>query len=104
MEKLTSSSEYKQYGEVLKEKMGDLTDEDIDKYEAIYMPRKNELCVIWSMMAFSAMVAESLIVADRWMFLKEHTDLVKDAWVETVFDYGQSPRNLVVVGIKKEDV
>lgn len=104
MEKLTSSSEYKQYGEVLKEKMGDLTDEDIDKYEAIYMPRKNELCVIWSMMAFSAMVAESLIVADRWMFLKEHTELVKDAWVETVFDYGQSPRNLVVVGIKKEDV
>jgi hypothetical protein len=27
--------------------------------------------------------------------------LVKDCWVEAVFDYQQSPRNLVVVGIKR---
>jgi len=33
--------------------------------------------------------------------LKEHQDVVKDAWVEAVFDYEQSPRNLVVVGIKR---
>ncbi|KAI9149324.1 Methyltransferase-like protein [Paramyrothecium foliicola] len=104
IEKLTTSTEYKQYGELIQEKMGDLTDEDIERYEATYQPRRKELSIIWSMMAFSAMVCESLIVADRWMFLKEHKDLVKDAWVETVFDYGQSPRNLVVVGIKNEGV
>ena len=52
-------------------------------------------------MAFSAGVVESLIVVDRWLFLKEHPDTVKDCWVEAVFDYAQSPRNLVVVGVKK---
>jgi hypothetical protein len=52
-------------------------------------------------MAFSAGVVESLIVVDRWLYLKEHEDLVRDCWVEPVFDYKQSPRNLVVVGIKR---
>jgi hypothetical protein len=99
IEKLTTSTEYRQYSDVMNEKMADITDEEIDRYEAEYLPRKKELCVIWSLMAFSAMVVESLIVVDRWMFLKEQ-DEVEDAWVETVFDYGISPRNLVVVGVK----
>ncbi|KAL6902485.1 methyltransferase domain-containing protein [Trichoderma evansii] len=104
VEKLTTSTEYKQYTEVMNEKMAGITDEEIENYEALYLPRKKEVCVIWSLMALSAAVVESLIVADRWTFLKEHKDLVKDAWVETVFDYGESPRNLVVVGIKKDGV
>ncbi|UKZ70555.1 uncharacterized protein TrAtP1_011534 [Trichoderma atroviride] len=101
VEKLTTSTEYKQYAAVMNEKMAGITDEEIQGYEALYLPRKKEVCVIWSLMALSAAVVESLIVADRWTFLKEHKDVVKDAWVETVFDYGESPRNLVVVGIKK---
>lgn len=104
VEKLTTSTEYKQYAEVMNEKMAGITDEEIEKYEAQYLPRKKEVCVIWSLMALSAAVVESLIVADRWTFLKEHKDVVKDAWVETVFDHGESPRNLVVVGIKKDGV
>ena len=51
-------------------------------------------------MAFSATVVESLIVTDRWLFLRQHTDLVRQCWVEAVFDYKESPRNLVVVGVK----
>jgi len=43
---------------------------------------------------------ESLIVVDRWLFLREHEDVVGECWVEAVFEYGLSPRNLVVVGIK----
>ncbi|KAG8665962.1 hypothetical protein FPOAC1_010763 [Fusarium poae] len=101
VEKLTTNTEYKQYAEVMQEKMGDITDEEIERYEAQYLPRKKELCAIWSLMAFSAMAVESLIVSDRWTFLKEHDDLVRHAWVETVFDYGLSPRNLVVVGVKR---
>lgn len=101
IEKLTTSKDYKQHAEVMKEKMADMTDEEIDAYEARYIHRKNELSVVWSLMAFSATVVESLIVSDRWTFLKEHGDLVSDAWVETVFDYELSPRNLVVVGLKK---
>ncbi|KFA64840.1 hypothetical protein S40285_08653 [Stachybotrys chlorohalonatus IBT 40285] len=103
VEKLTTSEEYKQYSDVMQEKMGDVTDEEIERYERTYLPRRPELCVIWSLMAFAATVAESLIVTDRWTFLKEHGDVVQEAWVETVFDYRESPRNLVVVGIKKKD-
>ncbi|KPA46925.1 methyltransferase [Fusarium langsethiae] len=101
VEKLTTNTDYKQYVEVMQEKMGNITDEEIEQYEAQYLPRKKELCAIWSLMAFSAMAVESLIVSDRWTFLKEHDDLVRHAWVETVFDYGLSPRNLVVVGVKR---
>ncbi|KAL6879073.1 methyltransferase domain-containing protein [Trichoderma novae-zelandiae] len=103
VEKLTTSTEYKQYADVMKDKMAGITDAEIEEYEAMYAPRKKELCVIWSLMALSAAVVESLIVADRWTFLKEHDDVVRDAWVESVFDYGESPRNLVVVGVKKQE-
>ncbi|GAO16467.1 uncharacterized protein UV8b_06947 [Ustilaginoidea virens] len=102
IEKLTTSAECRQYADVMNEKMAGITDEEIDAYEAEFLPRKKELSVIWSLMACSAMVVESLIITDRWMFLKEQPE-VKDAWVETVFDYGQSPRNMVVVGVKTED-
>ncbi|TPX10438.1 uncharacterized protein E0L32_008657 [Thyridium curvatum] len=101
IKKLTSNSEFVQYSRVVREKMGDITDEEISEYERAYGHRKNEIAAIWSLMAFCAGVVESLIVADRWLFLKEHTDLVQDCWAETVFDYKYSPRNLVVVGIKK---
>ena len=51
-------------------------------------------------MAFSAMLAEAIVLVDRWQFLREH-DSVKECWVEPVFDYAESPRNLAVIGIKK---
>lgn len=83
------------------QKMGAITDAEIQAYEDGYRDRKKELSTMWSLMAFSAGVVESVIVTDRWLFLKEHPDVVKDAWVEPVFEYGLSPRNLVVVGIKR---
>ena len=79
--------------------MKNLTDEEISMYEVKYSDKKKELSIIWSLMAFSASVVEAAIVVDRWLYLKEQ-DAVRDCWVETVFDYKQSPRNLVVVGIK----
>jgi hypothetical protein len=82
-------------------KMASITDEEIEEYALRYSPRKKELSVMWSLMAFSAGAVESLIVVDRWQYLREHADVVRDCWVEAVFDYRQSPRNLVVVGIKK---
>jgi hypothetical protein len=51
-------------------------------------------------MAFSAGVIEAAIVVDRWLWLREQ-EQVKEAWAESVFDYAISPRNLVIVGIKK---
>ncbi|KAI1853646.1 hypothetical protein JX266_001630 [Neoarthrinium moseri] len=99
--KLTTHSDYHEHCEIIKEKLGDITDEEIARYESLYRHRKRELSAIWSLMAFSAAVVESLIVTDRWLFLKQHTDTVKDCWVETVFDFRESPRNLVVVGVKE---
>lgn len=87
-------------GDLFLEKMGDITDEEIQRYHEEYKERKKDLSVIWALMAFSAGVIEATIVVDRWLWLKEQ-DEVQEAWVEPVFDYKISPRNLVVVGIKK---
>lgn len=73
----------------------------INQYEKEYFEAKKHLSVIWSLMAFSANVVESTILVDRWLWLREQ-EQVKDAWVEAVFDYKQSPRNMVVVGIKAD--
>lgn len=87
-------------GPLFKEKMGDITDEEIHSYAEKYKQGKKNLSIIWSLMAFSAGVIEAAIVVDRWLWLEEQEE-VKEAWVEPVFDYKFSPRNLVVVGIKK---
>lgn len=88
--------------EWVREKTNDLTDEVIAKYEKDFGYRRKHLAVIWSLMAFSAGVVESLIAVDRWLWLREQ-DCVEHAWVETVFDYSMSPRNLCVIGIKGAD-
>ena len=80
--------------------MKHMTDQEALHYESLYSHKKKELSIIWSLMAFSAGVVESIIVVDRWLYLEEQTE-VKQSWVEAIFDYKQSPRNLVVVGIKK---
>lgn len=87
----------------IRQKFNVLTDAELEDYERRYHGKKKELSIIWSLMAFSATVVESVIVIDRWLFLREQEE-VQDCWVEAVFDYGQSPRNLVVVGIKRPPV
>ena len=89
----------KDHGAKITECMASLSDEDILRYEENYIERKKDLSVVWSLMAFSAGVVESTIVVDRWLYLREQKE-VKDCWVDAVFEYRQSPRNLVVVGIK----
>ncbi|KAL2062731.1 hypothetical protein VTL71DRAFT_5803 [Oculimacula yallundae] len=87
-------------GGTVGEQMKGITDEQIKAYSERFEPLKKELSVTWSLMAFSAGVVESLIVTDRWLWLKEQPG-IGDAWIEAVFDYGLSPRNLVVVGTKE---
>jgi hypothetical protein len=99
--KLTSPNTFCEVDpEFIASKMEGLTDDDIRDYEVRYGEKKKELNVMWSLMAFSAGVVEAVIVTDRYLWLKEQPE-VETAWVEPVFEYGQSPRNLVVVGIKK---
>ncbi|KAL9599974.1 MAG: hypothetical protein Q9179_003372 [Wetmoreana sp. 5 TL-2023] len=88
------------YAVAVTDGMDGLTDDEILEYEEDYGHKKKELSIIWSLMAFSAGVVESMIVADRWQWLREQKE-VRECWVENIFDYSISPRNLVVVGIKR---
>lgn len=97
LEKLINETER---GQEFAKFMNEMTDEHILQYEKKYGGKKKELSIVWSLMAFSAEVVESMIVVDRWLYLREQP-MVKDCWVQAVFDYKQSPRNLVVVGIKR---
>lgn len=87
-------------GAFFQEKLGDITDVEIQRYADDFGPRQKDLSVVWTLMAYSAGLVEAVIVVDRWLWLTEQRD-VGEAWVEAVFDYQQSPRNLVVVGIKE---
>ena len=90
-------------GQMILQRTSDLTDEVIDQYEAEWAYAKKNLSVIWSLMAFSAGTVETIIAVDRWLFLREQ-ECVDKCWVEPVFDYAQSPRNLVVVGLKIQGI
>ena len=92
--------EHPSHGERISKCLEAITDEDILAYGKKYGSKKKDLSIIWSLMAFSASIVESIIIVDRWLYLREQSG-VKECWVEAVFDYVQSPRNLVVVGIKK---
>ena len=99
LKKLTSSPFE---GESIAECTKDLSDAAIALYETKYFYAKTNLSVIWTLMAFSAGVVESIITVDRWLYLKE-LECVEEAWVQPVFEYGLSPRNLCVVAVKKVD-
>lgn len=88
------------YGSQVQEHIATLTDEQIHCYETQYLHARKHMSVVWSLMAFSAQLVEAIIVVDRWQFLHEQ-DSVKDCWVQPVFDYSESPRNLAVIGLKK---
>ncbi|KAF8541394.1 methyltransferase domain-containing protein [Trichophaea hybrida] len=79
------------------EKCSLLKEESVE-YEQRFESRRKELEVVWSLMAFSAGVVESVIVVDRWLFLKEMR--CRNAWVEAAFEHKESPRNFVVVGVR----
>jgi len=97
----SSGTEYS-WTKLIHERLSPLSDEQIAMYETQYRPRKKHISMLWSLMAFSAQVVEALMVVDRWAWLKEQ-DCVGEAWVQSVFEYGTSPRNMVVVGVRKED-
>lgn len=75
-----------------------VTVEEAGAYEERFEGRKKDLSVLWCLMAFCAGVVESLVVVDRYVYLCEEG--VGECWVEAAFEYAESPRNLVVVGVR----
>lgn len=86
---------------LIKSKSIIFTEEVINSYETQFATARKQLAIMWSLMAFSAGVVESIIVVDRWLWLREQVGWIGKCWVEPVFEYKHSPRNLVVVGIRK---
>ncbi|KAB8360894.1 hypothetical protein FH972_024627 [Carpinus fangiana] len=86
-------------GAAFNEKVDVMTDDEIARYETEFLPKKKELSIVWTLMAYSAGLVEAIIVVDRWQWLREQPE-VRESWVEPVFDFARSPRNLVVVGLK----
>ncbi|KAI9658610.1 MAG: hypothetical protein M1821_002170 [Bathelium mastoideum] len=97
---LNKLSDGSSFGLLVEEKLGKISDEKICQYERDFKDKKHEISVMWSLMAFSAGVVEAIMVVDRWLFLREQ-ECIRHCWVEPVFDYSCSPRNLVLVGVKK---
>ncbi|KAF3171504.1 hypothetical protein TWF788_009723 [Orbilia oligospora] len=73
--------------------------EEVESYERRYGKGLKELSIMWTLMAFCAGCVESLVVVDRWSYLKE-SGKCRIVKVEAAFEYGISPRNLVIVGVK----
>lgn len=89
-------------GPLFASRLDEISDEELEGYERRYEKRRHQLAVVWSLMAFSAATVEALILVDRWLWLaRDQREIVKEAWVQSVFDFGVSPRNMVVVGIKR---
>ena len=81
-------------------KLNRIFGEDLSYYSREFEHRKKHVGIVWTLMALSATLVEATIVVDRWLWLNEQQE-VDRCWVEAAFDYHQSPRNLVVVGIKR---
>lgn len=85
---------------LFRENMAGMTDVDIAAYDEREKKRKKEVSIVWSLMSFSAQLVEAVMVVDRWLWLSEQ-DEVQACWVEAAWEYSESPRNLVVVGVKQ---
>jgi hypothetical protein len=77
-----------------------ITHDLITSYESNFNYALKHLSIIWSLMAFSAGIVESIIVTDRWLYLREQK-CVGDAWVDVAFESKLSPRCFVVCGVRK---
>jgi hypothetical protein len=71
-----------------------VTAEEIAEYEERYRNRTAETAVLWTLSVLLCRVVESAIALDRVFFLQEAG---LEADVLPIFDYKESPRNLMIV-------
>lgn len=76
----------------------DITKDEIAEYEKRYQNRTAETAIVWTLSVLLCRVVESVIVLDRLFFLREAG--LEDAKVLPIFNYKQSPRNLMIVASK----
>lgn len=63
-----------------------------------------QFMMLWTLRALLAPMIESIILMDRWLYLKESisqpTNGLKGVWMYPLFDLSASPRNVVFVASK----
>lgn len=78
----------------------DVTEQEIEEYEERYKHRVAETAILWTLSVLLCRVVESVIALDRLFFLREAG--MGDVDVLPIFEYKESPRNLMIVASKKE--
>jgi hypothetical protein len=76
----------------------DVTEEEIVMYEERYQDRTAEIAILWTLSVLLCRVVESAIALDRAFFLQEAG--LQDVDVVPIFNYKESPRNLMIVASK----
>jgi SAM-dependent methyltransferase len=76
----------------------DITEAEIKEYEQRYEARKGEIAILQTLSVLLCRVVESVIALDRVFYLREQG--MEEVDVVPVFEYRESPRNLMVVGRK----
>ncbi|KAI9488371.1 methyltransferase domain-containing protein [Zychaea mexicana] len=83
----------------------------IEEAEAYYAEFKTtrqmdkQIAILWTVRALLAPLLESIVLADRWLYLKEQLADIPDSetkgvWMWPLFDPITSPRNMVIVASK----
>ncbi len=81
-----------------------VTDAALEEYQSQFKQREMEVPIMWTLRALMGAVIESLILVDRFIMLEEKQDgdLVDiDFSLFPLFDPETSPRNCVLVAVKK---
>ena len=80
----------------------DVTEEEIAEYEERYQRRAAETAILWTLSVMLCRVVESAIALDRAFFLQEAG--LHDVDILPIFNYKESPRNLMIVASKRKRV
>jgi hypothetical protein len=81
---------------------GTITDEEAIDFEANARKERQDrkLIVLWTLRILLSPIIESIILVDRWIYLK---DTLPDAkiWMWPLFNKVASPRNVVIAALKE---
>lgn len=71
------------------------------EYELNYEPHYKSVCLFWTLRASIAGVIESLILVDRAKYISESSGNIEIS-LGPIFDECESPRNMLLVGVKHD--
>ena len=91
-----------------------ITTEEAEQYLEEYKYAEKQITILWTLRSLMARVLESIVLVDRWLYLKQAVSssqshqknddgnnfLSRGVWMWPLFDPMESPRNMVFVASK----